>query len=161
MTICTHNRVNHFGEIDKDQIKLSDIGQIATDCWRDILEHFDNTALDEFVVMPNHIHVILVIEGSHFLTGDNQNVGNNVRYSLRRPHNMQLLPKIISQYKSSVTRHLRKQSIEHPFRWQRSFYDHVIRDDESLDDIRAYIRNNPLNWALDEENPANRATHPR
>ena len=139
-------------------MKLSNVGQIAAKCWRDIPDHFDNTVLDEFIVMPNHIHGILVIKGNHFLTGDNQNVGNNDRYSLRRPRNMQLLPKVISQYKSSVTRRLRKQFINHPFRWQRSFYDHVIRDDESLDDIRAYIKNNPQNWALDEENPVNRTT---
>ena len=158
MTICTHDRVNYFGEIDKDWMKMNHVGQIATDCWRDIPNHFDNTVLDEFIVMPNHIHGILVIKGNHFLTGDNQNVGNNDRYSLRRPRNMQLLPKVISQYKSSVTRRLRKQFINHPFRWQCSFYDHVIRNDESLDDIRAYIKNNPQNWALDEENPVNRTT---
>ena len=61
MTICTHNRANHFGEIDKDQMKFSDIGQIATDCWQHIPEHSENTALDEFVVMPHHIHGIIIL----------------------------------------------------------------------------------------------------
>ncbi len=161
VTICTQNRVNYFGEIDRDRMKISHVGQIATDCWWNIPEHFDNAALDEFVVMPNHIHGILVIKQRHAMMSSKQNVVNNDRYSLRRPRNMQLLSKIISQYKSSVTRILRKQSIAHPFRWQNSFYDHVIRNDESLDDIRTYIKNNPLNWALDEENPANEITLPR
>ena len=63
VTICTHNRVNYFGEIDRDQMELSNIGQIAKDCWQHIPEHFENTALDEFVVMPNHIHGIIILVG--------------------------------------------------------------------------------------------------
>ena len=161
VTICTQNRVNYFGEIDTDRTKLSGIGQIAMDCWCAIPEHFDNAGLDEFVVMPNHIHGIIVIKQKPFMKTADQNVGNSDRFALPRPRNMELLSKIISQYKSSVTRILRKQSIDPPFHWQSSFYDRVIRDDESLDNIRTYMRNNPLNWASDEENPANHTMHPR
>ncbi len=150
MTICTHNRVNHFGEIDKDQIKLSDIGQIATDCWWDIPKHFDNTVLDEFIVMPNHIHGIVILVGNADLRSLQQrNTGRSSMY----------LSKIIHGFKSSVSRITRRRWKNRIFAWQKSFYDHVIRDDESLDDIRAYIRNKPLNWILDEENPANRTMH--
>ena len=148
VTICTQHRVNYFGEMEGNQIQLSHIGKIATDCWRNIPEHFHNTALDEFVVMPNHIHGIVVIKG-------NDLVGNNDRCSLRKNRNMAALPKIISQYKSSTTRIIRKQFANHPFGWQRSFYDHVIRGEQSLDDVREYIQNNPLNWELDENNPVN------
>ena len=151
MTICTQHRVNYFGEMKGTQIQLNHIGKIATDCWLDIPEHFHNTALDEFVVMPNHIHGIVVIKG-------NDLVGNNDRCSLLKNRNMQALPKIISQYKSSTTRIIRKQYANHPFGWQKSFYDHVIRDEPSLHDIREYIHNNPLNWELDENNPRNGIT---
>ena len=161
VTICTQNRVNYLGEIERAQMELSHIGQIVTNCWRAIPEHFHDTALDEFVAMPNHIHGIIVIKSNDLLRNDDDNVGNdddnvgnNDRCSLR-VRNMQLLPKIISQYKSSVTRIVRKQSIEHPFRWQKSFYDHIIRDEKSLNTIRTYIQNNPLNWELDEDNPQN------
>ena len=81
VTICTQDRVNYFGEIEKGRMRLNHIGQIVTDCWRVIPEHFRNTALDEFVVMPNHIHGIIVIKGNNSLQGDG--VGNNDRCSLR------------------------------------------------------------------------------
>ena len=144
MTICTKKQVNYLGEIERGQITLSHIGKIVTDCWRAIPEHFPNAVLDEFVVMPNHIHGIVVI------------VGNNDRCSLRKNRNMAALPKIISQYKSSTTRTIRKQFTNHPFGWQKSFYDHVIRDEQSLHDIREYIQHNPLNWESDEHHPAKR-----
>lgn len=153
MTICTHDRGNYFGEIDGAQMKLNNIGQIVTDCWRKIPDHFPNTALDEFIVMPNHVHGIIVIGGNNFSRGDGD--GNNDRCSLRSTRNMQLLPKIISQYKSSVTRMVRNQWNNHTFGWQKSFYDHVIRNDEDLHRVRTYIRNNPLNWELDKNNRAN------
>ncbi len=153
VTICTQDKVNYFGEIEKARMQLNDIGQIATDCWQDIPEHFRNTALDEFVVMPNHIHGIVVIKGNDFLRDDG--VGNNDRCSLRRARNMELLPKIISQYKSSVTRMVRKRWGNHSFGWQKSFYDHVIRNDADLHRVRTYIQNNPLNWELDRDNRAN------
>ena len=153
MTICTQDRANYFGGIGKGQMRLNDIGQIVTDCWRAIPEHFHNTGVDAFVVMPHHIHGIIVIKGNNSLQGDG--VGNNDRCSLRNARNMELLPKIISQYKSSVTRMVRKQWNNHRFGWQKSFYDHVIRSDEDLHRVRTYIQNNPLNWELDENNRAN------
>ena len=146
VTICAHNRVNHFGEIDNDQMKLSGIGQIASDCWQDIPEHFENTALDEFVVMPNHIHGIIILVGDADLRPLQQQTAER---------SDMYLSKIIHGFKSSVSRIIKRRWNDHIFAWQRSFYDHVIRTDESLDDIRTYINNNPLNWASDEENPAN------
>ena len=136
-------------------MKLNDIGRTVTDCWRAIPDHFRNTALDEFVVMPNHIHGIIVIKDNDPLRDDGDSARNNDRCSLPKPRNMELLPKIISQYKSSVTRIIRKQRNNHSFGWQKSFYDHVIRNDEDLYRIRAYIQNNPLNWELDKNNIAN------
>ena len=155
VTICTQDRVNYFGEIEKGRMRLNDIGQIVTDCWRAIPDHLHNTALDEFVVMPNHIHGIIVIKDNNPLRDNGDGVGNNDRCSLRNARNMELLPKIISQYKSSVTRMVRKRWNNHSFGWQKSFYDHVIRNDEDLYRIRAYIQNNPLNWELDKNNIAN------
>ena len=65
------------------------------------------------------------------------------------------LSKIVHGFKSSVTRMARKQWKNYSFGWQKSFYDHVIRDDEDLHRVRTYIQNNPLNWELDEDNPDN------
>ena len=65
---------------------------------------------------------------------------------------MELIPKIISQYKSSVTREIRKQYNDFRFAWQKSYYDHIIRDEESLNKIRQYIIDNPVKWNDDENN---------
>ena len=145
VTICTHNRVNYFGEIDRDQMELSNIGQIAKDCWQHIPEHFENTALDEFVVMPNHIHGIIILVGDADLRPLQQQTAER---------SDMYLSKIIHGFKSSVSRIIKRRWKDHIFAWQRSFYDHVIRSDESLDDIRTYIKNNPMNWESDKENPA-------
>ncbi len=63
-----------------------------------------------------------------------------------------VLPKIIQGFKSSVTRKVRKRRSKNAFGWQRSFYDHIIRNEENLNSIREYIRNNPLKWAFDRYN---------
>ncbi len=149
VTICTHNRVNYFGEIDKDQMKLSKIGQIATECWQQIPEHFDDAVLDEFVVMPNHIHGIIILVGDADLRPLQQQTADR---------SGMYLSKIIHGFKSSVSRNVKRRWKDEIFAWKRSFYDHVIRIDESLDDIRSYIKNNPLNWESDEENTANQTT---
>ena len=150
VTICTQDKVNYFGEIEKVRMKLSDIGQIATDCWQAIPQHFHNTALDEFVVMPNHIHGIVVIVGNADLRSLQQ------RGTQRQTDRSKMyLSKIVHGFKSSVTRIARKQWNNHNFSWQKSFYDHVIRNDEDLYRVRTYIQNNPLNWELDKNNLAN------
>ena len=151
VTICTQDRVNYFGGIEKGQMRLSDIGQIITDCWRRIPEHFRNTALDEFVVMPNHIHGIVVIVGN----ADLRSLPRDGTPPQNTDRSKMYLSKIVHGFKSSVTRMVRKQWNNHGFGWQKSFYDHVIRNDEDLHRVRAYIQNNPLNWELDKNNRAN------
>ena len=162
VTICTQDKVNYFGGIEKGQMQLNDIGQIATDCWQDIPEHFRNTALDEFVVMPNHIHGIIIIKGDDFSRNDGDGVGNaDLRSRPKRctqqhtDRSKMYLSKIIHGFKSSVTRMVRKRGDNHIFGWQKSFYDHVIRNDADLHRVRTYIQNNPLNWELDRDNRAN------
>ncbi len=150
MTICTQNKVNYFGEIKKRRIQLSDIEQIATDCWQAISKHFRDTALDEFVVMPNHIHGILIFVG-------NADLRSKPLYCPQgqTDRSKMYLSKIIHGFKSSVTRIARKQWNNYSFGWQKSFYDHVIRNDADLHRVRTYIRNNPLNWESDRDNQIN------
>ena len=147
VTICAQDKVNYFGEIEQAQMQLSDIGQIATE---GIPEHFHDTALDEFIVMPNHIHGIVIIVG-------NADLRSKPPYCLQQQtdRSKMYLSKIIHGFKSSVTRMVRKRWGNHSFGWQKSFYDHVIRNDEDLHRVRAYIQNNPLNWELDRDNRAN------
>ena len=120
------------------------------DFWVGIPTHFENVAIDELSVMPNHMHGILIIEGDM--------VGNAYMRSLQNRTNM-LLSKIIQQYKASVTRKINSLEGGLHFGWQKSFYDHVIRNDRSLDNLRRYIINNPLKWELDIENRKGNSPH--
>jgi len=146
ITICVQDRQQVFGKIVNDEMILNESGRIAEKCWQDIPAHFPDAKIDEFVVMPNHVHGIIQIEKSHY----NQHVGNRHAYSL--PRNTQLIPNIIGSFKSSVMRIIRKQIPSVDFRWQSSFHDRIIRDEKEMNAYQEYIRNNPLNWAVDREN---------
>ena len=147
ITICTHKKEYAFGDIRDGKIELTAIGKIASKYWIEIPEHFDAVELDEFVVMPNHIHGIVIIN----------HVGVQNFEPLRHKY-QHVIPKsigsIIRAYKSMVSHWCKANGHDH-FRWQRNFYEHVIRNEDDLDEIREYIVNNPLKWDLDSENPNN------
>ena len=162
ITICTKNRENFFGEIAEraidnrpyNSLKLTEIGEIAQECWYEIPQYYPNVRLGEFCVMPNHIHGIIWIE--------NQDVVGAI---INRPYNNQkygLISKIIKSYKSAVTKKSREffRKIDfgethltnmEKFQWQRSFHDRVIRNEEELQNFTEYIKTNPENWEKDDE----------
>ena len=98
VTICTYNRECFFGEIAEGEMENNKIGELAEKLWLQIPEHFRGVELDEYVIMPNHIHGIVVIN----------NVGNTYMRSLRNERNKMLLPNVIQQYKAAVTRGINK-----------------------------------------------------
>jgi len=154
ITICTKNRECYFGEIIIGEMNLSEIGEIAEKYWKTIPKHFPYALLDEFVVMPNHMHGIIIINKSDHSNKRNENHDTNVETlhatSLHRSipdpdgnkngKMAKISPKpgslstIIRSYKSNVTKHARQ--INPDFAWQSRFFDHVIRNDESLAKIR-------------------------
>jgi REP element-mobilizing transposase RayT len=146
ITICTQNRMEWFGKIEDEEMHLNMVGEIAKNFWKEIPIHFRNAKIDEFAVMPNHIHGILIIEET--------SVGNAYMRSLQSRTKM-LLSKAIQQYKSSVTRKINTLEKGSCFKWQKSFYDHIIRSERSLENLWQYIMNNPLKWELDIENREN------
>jgi len=150
VTICTKDREEFFGNVKEGSMNLSRYGEIAHDFWAGVPAHFENVGIDEFSVMPNHIHGILIIEENV--------VGNAYMRSLRNRTKM-LLSKIIQQYKASVTRKINSLEGGLHFGWQKSFYDHVIRNDRSLDNLRRYLIDNPLKWELDIENRKGNSPH--
>ncbi|MEH2451160.1 transposase [Nostoc sp.] len=150
ITLCTQGRQCLFGNVVKGKMQLNYLGHIAFNCWEAIPDHFPHIELDTFVVMPNHLHGILVITDMsvgawqcHAPT--REQFGKPVRGSI---------PTVIGSYKSAVSKsinviwHTKRQSI-----WQRNFYEHISRDQKSLDHIRQYILDNPQRWADDPENP--------
>ena len=147
ITICTQNREHFFGEVINKEMKLSGIGNLAIQFWEEILEHFSFVFLDEFIVMPNHIHGIIIIdkpandapftEKPKVITqGRFQNCGKNS------------ISAIIGSYKSAVSKSAHFINLD--FAWQSHFHDHIICDEDSFKRIKFYIRNNPKNWKEDK-----------
>ena len=123
VTICCYEKKCIFGQAEI----LSRAGQIAHDMLCNLSTHYTEISVDKFIIMPNHVHAIVAIEGE------------NQRHRLDT---------IIGLYKSGVTREIRKE-IPNIQIWQRSFHDHVIRNQQQYEKIWTYIDNNPLKWELD------------
>ena len=140
VTICTFHKQCILGEIIADdlvgdaQMIYSPIGEIVSNCLLAIEEHFHNVALDNWVIMPNHIHILLRIEGETeriypFPTAD--------------------LSKIIGTFKAAVTRKVGNAYMRSGKLWQTSFYEHIVRCEEDYQNIWQYISGNPSKWLED------------
>jgi len=132
ITVCTHQRRCLLGNIGDDAMQLNEAERVVDACWRDLPRHYAHVALDTFVIMPNHIHGIVTILPTT---------------TSARAHG---LTQIVRSFKAFSARQIGIRPL-----WQRGYYDHVIRGDESLAKIREYIAINPIRWSLDRENPAN------
>ncbi len=142
ITICTKRRAYLFGHIVNEEMQLNEFGEIVAATWDDLSCYNPTIKLDAFTVMPNHVHGIIVIAGSK--------AGGETPPLQKTP----TLGQILGYYKYQSTAKinaLRKTASE-PV-WQRGYYEHVIRDEESLNRIREYIIYNPQRWDLDRENP--------
>ena len=149
ITVCTHNRTMLFGDVVNDEMRLSEAGRIAEEIWQEIPDHFGNVVIDAFVVMPNHIHGIIVIMDDH--------VGARHASPLHRTRqpSQPTLGTIVGSYKSAVSKQINKhRSTPGAPVWQRNYYEHIIRNEAALHNVRHYIVNNPAKWADDPNNPA-------
>ena len=174
VTVCTQNRACLFGEVVNDAMQVNEYGDIVLRYWEKIPDHFANVELDAFVVMPNHVHGIIVLtDGEHAApatpvvsvvpVGAQHAAPLPAPLPPRRPRrNVQpgSLGAIVRSFKSAVTQRINAArrhgtaccAPTSPV-WQRNYYEHVIRNEESLHRLREYIQNNPARWADDEENP--------
>lgn len=151
VTVCTKDREECFGNFENEQIKLSNIGIIAEQCVRDIPNHFNNAELDEFVVMPNHLHAIIVLRDSDGRGAINRAPTKGGFAGNNNPMGKHSLGEVIRWYKGRCAFEIHK--INSVFSWQPDYYEHIIRNEQSLQRIREYIQNNPMQWELDVENP--------
>jgi len=150
ITICTKDRKPLFGEISDENIKLSETGRIVSECWSDLPNHYQNIILDEFIVMPNHIHGIIIIRNGldyNSKHGLSEFIRAFKSFSSRRINKLQKLIIVYTDF--GVETGLRPVSTSTPDTntpsciWQPRFYDRVIRSDNELNRIRLYIKNNP------------------
>ena len=159
VTICTRNRECLFGAVVDGEMRLNNMGQVVQTVWGGLSDRFPTIELDAFVVMPNHVHGILVV-GAALAPPKRRKVGAGLALSQGGAASSAptrfasaTLGTVVRAFKSisaiSVNRLLSRsgQSL-----WQRSYYEHVIRGEESLNRIREYISTNPLRWQLDREN---------
>jgi len=149
VTVCTRNRACLFGAIVDGQMVLNDAGRAAKQCWNDIPVHFPHVELDEWVIMPNHIHGILVVLDT---VGANNYSPLQTNAILRPRGTSKTIGSVIRGFKIGVTKWMRQHTTIHDV-WQRNYFEHIVRNDASLNRIREYIANNPLQWEWDRENP--------
>ncbi|NCC26025.1 MAG: transposase [Deltaproteobacteria bacterium] len=145
VTICTQNRECLFGEIENGEMRLNDAGRMVADEWLKTAEIRDEIELDEWVVMPNHFHGIVVVTAC--------------RGTARRAPTMERfgqpivgsVPTIIRSFKSAVTKHINELRQTPGMKlWQRNYWEHIVRNEPELNRIREYIHNNPAQWEMDK-----------
>jgi REP element-mobilizing transposase RayT len=151
ITICTKNRECLLGEIKNGKIILNEFGEIAKSEWIKSSIIRKEIKLDEFMIMPNHIHGIIIIDhGTPIVV-----VGANGCSPLRDFRmESKSISSFVAGYKSSVTKQINiLRKLPKISLWQRNYYEHIIRNETELNILREYIVNNPLKWDEDEENP--------
>jgi len=157
VTICTKNRQCIFGTIQKGKMQLNASGRVASAQWQQLPYRFTDLDLGEWVVMPNHIHGILVITGRgeaslNSKSGDAEPLSEDA--SPPRPIGTTpgSVGAMIQNYKSITSRKISAQiEIMRESVWQRNYYEHVIRNERELNAISEYIHANPQNWEKDTE----------
>ncbi len=145
ITICTDGRRHYFGEIVANKLIETEAARIVRECWLDLPNHYSGVELDEFVVMPNHVHFIVVIK-----RGARRVVTGGTKRTARR---RMLISRIVGRLKMQTAKrvNLHKGTPGRSF-WQKNYYDHIIRSEDELRRIRRYIRENPRSWKEDRNN---------
>jgi REP element-mobilizing transposase RayT len=132
-----------LGKIQDNEMALNQYGQIVNNVWNTLENRYKEIILDEFIIMPNHVHGILLIDNP-------VEVIHELPLQERRK---MLLPKVVGYFKMNSAKLINQlrgtqgQSI-----WQKNYYEHIIRNEVALTQIREYIVNNPLKWHQDIEN---------
>jgi len=185
VTICTKNKIKWFGKIKNSEMVLNQCGKVVADCLQDLPNHYPNIQLDYFIIMPNHLHIIIIIKydddvvGNGFKPFHKKHSLSEIVRGLKTFSSFKINKKLRGFTKSDKDNLILGKNVQNlkrngykpfptttglnsnsqnsckslpTFQWQKSFYDHIIRNEESLNHIREYIINNPLKWELDIEN---------
>jgi putative transposase len=147
ITICTKNREHFFGEIIDGKMELSNIGKIVAEEWKKTETIRKNITLGDWVIMPNHFHAIVIIENDDIVQTPRRGVSTPKNPHHKPQWKSGCLGAIVNQFKSVCTKKIRKFSPD--FSWQTRFHDHIIRNEEDLENISEYIQYNPQKWEDD------------
>lgn len=150
ITLCTHERAHLFGQVVGGEMVLNEYGEIARACWLTIPDHFPHAELDEFVILPNHVHGIIWIVDDAVGAKDFSPLPPLPPLPPRGTS--KTIGSIVRGFKIGVTKWMRQHTDVYTI-WQRNYYEHIIRDETALNTIRCYIIENPMRWHLDQHNP--------
>ena len=150
VTVCTKDRELYFE-------KYRGLQEIVRQQWEELPQRFLDLTLDEFIIMPNHIHGILIVGADRSA----KNVGATLVVAQNNGAGTRPAPtvgEIVGTFKSLCIHdwltYIKEKKIDAIWKfWQRNYYDHIIRNEDEMNKIREYIKNNPLKWSLDRENP--------
>lgn len=150
ITICTYKRQCWFGDVVNERVEYNHLGYIAYSFWKALPQRFSHIELDAFIVMPNHLHGILIIGD---LLNHIQPNNTSKKEQFGKPV-VGSIPTVIRSFKSAVTKRINlMRRIPEPPVWQSNYYESIIRIETGLDKVRQYIINNPRQWEIDQENP--------
>jgi putative transposase len=156
ITSCCKDRIHHFGEIINGKMKLNIYGEIAHNQMVWLETQYPYVELHNFVVMPNHIHVLFEINRNAIPVGTGRNaipVGTGRDLSLPK---IKSISSLMGAYKTTSSKQIHQLG-NNNFNWQRSFHDHIVRDAKRYDNIFNYINDNPARW---NEDVFNKETNP-
>ncbi len=148
VTVCTHQHTQLFGWIESGKMRLTDLGEVVEKEWLHTAKARKGIQLGEFVVMPNHVHGLVIVTSEIDQSGSSADL---TKYAQRsdtlQPRS---LGAIVGHFKAAVSRRARTLGIDcnKPI-WQRNYYDHIVRNEKSLNEIRQYIMQNPARWEED------------
>ena len=149
VTICTKGRQCTLGRIVDGIVVLTPVGRIAEGEMNRLSDHYSNVVVDRHVIMPNHVHALVVIDGEHQFSPGAAFAPNEAPPSGILPGS---LSAIVRSYKAGVQRLCHAAGIE-GFEWQPRFYDRILRSNEAVTGVRDYIDGNPEAWCDDPDNP--------
>ncbi len=156
ITLCTYQRGCLFGEISDGVMQLNRLGEIAAEEWLRSSEIRQEIEFDAWIIMPNHLHGIVVIETIADWSGGVGATGRSPLRGVAPSMKPRSLSSLVAGFKSATTKHinLHRNAPGTPV-WQRNYYEHIIRTDSSLQTIQTYIRHNPQSWPNDRLHPNN------
>jgi REP element-mobilizing transposase RayT len=161
VTICTYQKQCLFGDIINGQMQLNQYGSIVAQTYQWLSQRYPYVCLDEWIIMPNHLHGIMVLTDTP-CRGDSRTAPTstvpiqNISTSSNHVSKTKLLGRLIAGFKSASTKQINilRNAPGTPI-WQRNYYEHIIRNQTALDRIREYIINNPISWKIDQLHPNN------
>ena len=152
VTICCHQRECLFGEIVDGAMQLNQYGKTVAESYQWLAQRYPYLVLDEWIVMPNHFHAIMVLTNPPRRGSSRTALTSDIAPTVKRKS----LGRLIGAFKTVSTKQINIiRNTSGSKAWQRNYYEHIIRNEKALNNIRQYIINNPLSWQKDQLHPDN------